>query len=143
MSTKKFLSPGATGNWNNENQKIWLRLPVAYLSLAEAYCEKGDLDNAKVYLNRLRTRVQASIIISTDQDELLQIIRDEWDRELHMEFVEVFNIQRWRTREEHYYNNAWYESLDPPFSDHMYLNLIPGSQLSAHPGLVDDQNPDW
>lgn len=141
LATKKFVSPAASTNTSHENQKLWLRLPVAYLSLAEAYCETGDLDNAKKYLNKLRTRAHASEITSTNQDELRQVIRDEWTRELYMEFVSLFNIRRWGVGQDHYENNVWWELTSAPWSEHFYLTPIPASQLSAHPDL--QQNEGW
>jgi tetratricopeptide (TPR) repeat protein len=141
IATKKFVSPESAGGWYNLNQKLWLRLPVAYLSLAEAYCEEGELDNAKTYLNILRARANASAITTTDQATLRQVIREEWTRELHMEFVSIYNIRRWYVGPDHYENNKWNVASTPAWEDYMYICPIPASQLAAHPDL--EQNTGW
>ena len=70
------------------------RLAELYLNYAEALYHTGDEGTARVYLNRVVTRVNMPEITATGE-ELLQAIKDERMWELCFEGHRFFDIRRW------------------------------------------------
>jgi hypothetical protein len=124
---------------------MFLRLADAYLIIAEAACETDDLAKARLYLNTLRARSNASEITTNDQDELRQIIRDERFRELHGEYKAVFDIRRWGPEvvRDHFENHPARLRFNATFtwSDRNLLWPIPQEELTYN--ALMEQNEGW
>jgi hypothetical protein len=84
-------------DWGPTNFPI-LRYADVLLMLSEAEMELGNLVDARLYLNQVRTRAQANLVtdlMSPDQATLRGIIHDERARELCFEGLRKFDLVRW------------------------------------------------
>ena len=80
-----------------------------YLGYAEACVETNDLDNAKIYLNKVRTRAGIPTVedswknvATLDQNKLRQIVRQERLIEFFLEKQNFWDLRRWKIAEEYY-----------------------------------------
>ena len=144
ISTTKYIDGTAPSNITHINEELYMRYAESFLILAEAYCETGNLEKAREYVNVIRTRANASLITSNDQAELRQIIRDERWRELYFEFTELFDMRRWGTARENFENHPIIQKFFPTlpaWDDKFLLFPIPTDEISRNPAL--EQNPGW
>lgn len=81
-----------------------LRLADLYLLYAEACVETNDLDRAKEYLNRVRTRAGIPTVetswamvpgVTLNQEKLRQIVRQERQIEMYLEAQNFWDMRRW------------------------------------------------
>lgn len=86
----------------------YLRYADVLLMLAEAYNESGNTAKALTYLNQVRERSHIPDVVSTDQDSVRQIIRDERGRELAGEYQRRWDLIRW---------GIWYDALKETAKD--------------------------
>ncbi|MEN8192968.1 MAG: RagB/SusD family nutrient uptake outer membrane protein [Bacteroidota bacterium] len=86
----EFVYDGA----NQEVPWTFFRLGEIYLNYAEACIELGEDDEAKVYLNMLRDRVNMPHITETG-DALRQRYRNERRIEMAFEQARYFDVRRW------------------------------------------------
>lgn len=75
---------------------VIFRYGEVLLNAAEAYCEAGDLENARKYVNQVRERAGMPDYEYTDQAELLKRIRNERRIELSFEDHRMWDLRRWR-----------------------------------------------
>lgn len=75
---------------------IIFRYAEVLLNAAEAYCESGDVEKAKKYVNEVRRRAGMPDYSYTDKDELLKRIRNERRIELSFEDHRMWDLRRWR-----------------------------------------------
>lgn len=140
-----------------------IRLGELYLSYAEACAECNDLDNAKIYLNKIRERagipsVEESWhgIATLDQVKLRQIIHQERQIELYMENHNFWDLRRWGEAESlgekpqglsvTQTNLALFAKpttvdVQRRFVPGHYLMPLPISEVNKNPNLV--QNPGY
>lgn len=139
----KYQDGGASGNVIHSKDHIVYRYVDAFLMLAEAYNENGEPGLALPYLQTARDRVSASVITTTDQVQLRNIIREERTRELYAEMGELFDIRRWNTAEEEYNAHLLRQWRFPNqgWDDRFKLSPIPFVELAKNPNLT--QNPGW
>ncbi|MEG1617780.1 MAG: RagB/SusD family nutrient uptake outer membrane protein [Bacteroidales bacterium] len=85
------------------------RLAELYLGYAECCVETGDLEQAKEYLNRVRTRagiptVEAawSGVAALDQTKMRQVVRQERQIELYLENHNFWDMRRWLLAEKYF-----------------------------------------
>ena len=89
-----------------------VRLAELYLNFAEAAIETGQLAEAKVYINRVRTRAGiptvedawGSIGEPLNQGRLREIVRRERLIELYLEHHNFWDIRRWMLAERYFAN---------------------------------------
>jgi len=75
-----------------------MRTAELYLNRAEAYAEKGEIDNAMKDVNELRKyRLSSNDITlsASTKEEAIQIVRDERRKELCFERHRWFDLRRW------------------------------------------------
>ena len=93
---KLYLKPGEReenyGNNQPLNHKL-IRLAEVYMNYAEACAKTGDENEAKVYLNKIRTRAKLPAVTSTG-DQLFEDIINERHLEFGMEGFRFFDIVR-------------------------------------------------
>ncbi|WP_088323861.1 RagB/SusD family nutrient uptake outer membrane protein [Polaribacter tangerinus] len=143
ISGTKYQDGGAIGNVIHSKDHIVYRYVDAFLMLAEAYNENNESAKALPYLKIARDRVKASVITTTDQNELRKIIREERIRELYAEMGELFDARRWDIVEEEY-NNSYLRQWRNPnqsWDEKFKLSPIPIVELGKNPNL--EQNPGW
>jgi hypothetical protein len=140
----KYLDGDATRNVAHERDVIIYRYADAFIMLAEAYNEIGDSGNALEYLKIARDRVNASEIITTNQDELRQTIRDERIREFYGEYSELYDMRRWGTAQENFENHPTRLRRAPEavWDDKFLLYPIHPTQIAINPNLLPN-NPGW
>lgn len=108
------------GKWYGTSMnRIVLRYADVMLERAEAYAQKGDVDNAISIVNELRTRAKQSLSVISNyesdygvkfniglyggapgKEETLQIVKMERRLELAMESERFFDLVRWGEAEE-------------------------------------------
>lgn len=105
--SKKGVHPGNTasesGSGHIEYPWAVVRLGELYLNYAEACVETNNLDQAKIYINKIRERAgiptleQAwgSIGVALTQDKLREIVRQERMIELYLEHQNFWDMRRW------------------------------------------------
>ncbi len=93
-STRKwdYASPVDVNIDRAYNDQVYIRSAETYLILAEAYMKLGDLPNAAVAINALRTRAHAPVI--TPAQVTLDFILDERSRELFSEEERRYTLLR-------------------------------------------------
>lgn len=111
---KKGISPtrAKTNKQQSPTQYPWpiIRLADLYLGYAEACVETNDLEEAKAYLNKVRTRagiptVEASwgsINVALTQEKLRQIVRQERMIEFYLENQNFWDMRRWLLAEKYF-----------------------------------------
>ena len=103
---KKGVMPSfaVSEGYQDPSQYPWpvIRLADLYLGLAEAAVETNDLDVAKTYLNKVRTRagipdVETSWagVASLNQGKLRDIVRQERMIEFYLENQNFWDMRRW------------------------------------------------
>ncbi|MBR5351286.1 MAG: RagB/SusD family nutrient uptake outer membrane protein [Prevotella sp.] len=126
------------------------RTPEIFISMAEAYAQKGDMDNALSYLNRLREKkfVKGSVnaIKSrsdfSSKDALVKFIWDERRRELSYEE----NMRFWDMRRQgmpaqtHYIYSSvnTFMTYELPMGSPNYVLPIPASELDYNDGCTNN-----
>ena len=90
-----------------------IRLADLYLAYAEACVETNNLDAAKVYLNKVRTRAGIPTVeeswngvATLTQDKLRQIVRQERMIELYLENQNFWDMRRWLLAGEYFNQKA-------------------------------------
>lgn len=90
-----------------------IRLADLYLAYAEACVETNNLDAAKTYLNKIRTRAGIPTVeeswdgvATLTQDKLRQIVRQERMIELFMENQNFWDMRRWLLAGEYFNQKA-------------------------------------
>lgn len=98
----KFWIPDRTANYDSNNYKIF-RYADAVLMMAECWCMKGEYDKALnlVALVRDRAGVDTDRSLS-DEESVMQLIRDERARELGGELHRRYDLVRW---------GIWYDAI--------------------------------
>lgn len=109
---KKGVHPGSNSGGGGHRNYPWpvIRLGELYLNYAEACVESGDLDEAKIYLNKIRQRagiptVEAawgSIGVTLTRDKLREIVRQERMIEMYMEHQNFWDMRRWLLAEKYF-----------------------------------------
>lgn len=106
-----LIRRGAKSSNNNGSKHFSpvLRLADMYLGYAEVLCMCSDLDNALIYLNKIRTRagvpdysfvaVSGKVTCPKSQNDLLNRIRRERIVELAFEWNRFFDVRRWKVAE--------------------------------------------
>lgn len=86
-----------------------IRLAELYLGYAEACVEANDLETAKTYLNRVRTRAGIptvetswSGIATLNQAKLREIVRQERTVEFYLENQTFWDLRRWKVADKYF-----------------------------------------
>lgn len=158
---RKFLNPKfdarvAANNANFQNCPI-IRLAEIYLIYAEAKWNSGDAEEARKYVNKLRTR--AGIPEIEAAAFTFASLQHERFVELAFEGQRWFDIRRWNQGAEKIGGKIFGTDIqDTPggrtytrfevesrfFQPKMYLFPIPLSEINKYPaGTPLAQNPDW
>lgn len=116
---KKFVDPdiikSATGlsEYHNRSWPV-IRLAELYLGYAECCVETGDLETARVYLNKVRTRAGLPTVEEAwskytanpnkpnTQDGLREIVRNERMNEFYLENQNFWDMRRWLLAEKYF-----------------------------------------
>lgn len=167
---KKGVDPDYQVSSNNwwAPQYPWplMRMADLYLLYAEACVECNDLENAKTYLNKVRTHagiptVEESWVTiagrTLDQNTLRDIVRQERMIELYLENQNFWDMRRWLLAEEYFdqkvrgLNNKattidelaqlMEYDFERKFGTHQYLLPIPLADVNRNPQVV--QNPGY
>lgn len=105
--SKKGVHPGNTasesGSGHIEYPWAVVRLGELYLNYAEACVETNNLDQAKIYINKIRERAGiptleeawGGIGVALTQDKLREIVRQERMIELYLEHQNFWDMRRW------------------------------------------------
>lgn len=120
---------------------IFMRYGDVLLMLAEALNESGSSSEALPFLNQIRDRAGLEDIVTTNQSELRDIIKQERKWELAGEFTEYPDLQRWGDIEQSLQNNEDAQFFGTVYDPKLELLPIPQSQLDANENLV--QNPGY
>lgn len=114
-----------------------IRLAETYLVRAEAFLEKGDLENAAKDINVIRNRAQAPEVEPAEVD--IDYILDERARELAFEENRLQTLTRLGKLVER--NNKY----NPMFKYYAHQNLwpIPYSEIEKNTEAVLEQNPGY
>ena len=86
-------------------EKEVFRFAGVILGLAEAWCQKDDLDKACAYLNAVKSRAGIALVTPADfstKRDLMEEIQNEYGRELLGEFQRKHDLVRW---------GIWYDSV--------------------------------
>ena len=162
---KKGVVPGYNVRTSLYNPPFYpwpvIRLAELYLGYAEACVECNDLNTAKTYLDKVRTRagiptVETSWngIATLDQAKLREIVRQERTIEFYLENQTFWDLRRWKkelprevkgwhiqgeTAQEFYRVTTIY--LRSKYSYKDYLWPLKLETILKDPNLV--QNPGW
>lgn len=164
-TNKKWLRPDAMGNVIEYPWPLF-RLGELYLNYAEALVELNRLDEAKVYVDKIRTRAGIPTVddawdnYSTNpgyqhtKEGLREIVRRERMNELYLEGHKFFDIRRWKIAEQYLgmpdrglnTNATKVEDFTPvdlplqrSFHKGQYLMPIPQNEINKAPHIA--QNP--
>ncbi|MGV4438267.1 RagB/SusD family nutrient uptake outer membrane protein [Ornithobacterium rhinotracheale] len=110
---KKGVHPASTakngGSSIQEYPWTLLRLGELYLNYAEACVETNDLNEAKIYLNKIRERAGIPTVEDSwagiavlDQNQLRKIVRQERQIELYLEGHNFWDMRRWLLAEKYF-----------------------------------------
>ena len=124
---------------SNYNDIIYLRLAETYLILAEAQFRLGELADAAITLNALRTRAKATPVTAADVN--LNLILDERSRELVTEEHRRYTLLRtgtWFDRTKQFNRNA-----GPLITLRDTILPIPQSVIDANLTKPMPQNPGY
>ena len=100
----KFWCFGMQYTMDNNSYKVF-RFAGVILGLAEAWCQKGNLEMACAYLNAVKTRAGIALVAPADfstKRDLMEEIQNEYGRELLGEFQRKHDLVRW---------GIWYDSV--------------------------------
>jgi hypothetical protein len=99
--TRKFLDKDVDGQFFRGDQPwIMYRYAEVLLNYAEACIELGEEEEARPYLNMVRTRAGMPASVSETGEELVDLYRYERKYELAFEGHRYFDIRRWLVAEE-------------------------------------------
>lgn len=165
---KKGANPGTTMSTSgiSVSQYPWpvVRLGELYLSYAEACIEKGDLEEAKIYINHIRRRAGIPTVeeswsrigVTLDQDKMRKIVHQERLIELYLENHNFWDLRRWGEAESlgekpmglsiketniNLFAKPIAVDVQRRFIFAHYLMPIPISEVNKNPNLV--QNPGY
>ena len=165
---KKGANPGTTMSTSgiSVSHYPWpvVRLGELYLSYAEACIEKGDLEEAKIYINHIRRRAGIPTVeeswsrigVTLDQDKMRKIVRQERLIELYLESHNFWDLRRWGEAESlgekpmglsiketniNLFAKPIAVDVQRRFIFAHYLMPIPISEVNKNPNLV--QNPGY
>lgn len=113
-----------------------IRLPELYLIKAEAYAELNQLPQALDALETLQTARGLNPFVSADQDEIIEEIMVERQRELNFEGHRFYDLKR-RTMDIPKQQGA----TTVPYDDFRILSELPTSEVDNNPDL--NQNPGY
>ncbi|MFC4219490.1 RagB/SusD family nutrient uptake outer membrane protein [Flagellimonas marina] len=120
---------------------IFMRYGDVLLMLAEALNESGSSSEALPFLNQIRDRAGLDDVVTTNQSELRDIIKQERKWELAGEFTEYPDLQRWGDIEQSLQNNEDAQFFGTVYDPKLELFPIPQNQLDANENLT--QNPGY
>lgn len=140
----KAYDPGTTGVYG-----FAFRTAEAYLNRAEAYAEKGELEEALADLKTLRmNRLKVyEDLVAESQAEVISHVRAERRRELCFEFHRWFDLRRWdRPHLEHTYTPditkpETVERYVLEKDDEAYTLPLPYSVVESDPLIEDIVRP--
>lgn len=163
---KKGVSPDLSMTTSLQSPYFYpwpiMRLADLYLSYAEACVETNDLETAKTYLDKVRTRAGIptveeswSGVASLTQDKLRDIVRQERMVEFYLENQNFWDMRRWLMAEEYFNTKAQGLNIDATnlqsfatlvevdferkfSSPTNYLLPIPNSDLNTNENLVNN-----
>ena len=123
------------------NDILYMRYADVLLMLAESLNGAGQSEEALNYLNQVRTRAGLEDVSTTDQSELLEIIKQERKWELAGEYQEYPDLQRWGDIEASLANNRDAQIFNTVYTPAIELLPIPQSQVDVNENLT--QNPGY
>lgn len=137
-----FKAKSANG-WNSGNNIIYLRLADIILLKAEALNETGNLEGAKVELNKIRTRARLTPADPATQDDMSLAIEKERFLELALEGHRWFDLKRTgRALEVMKASTSRKPGISYTYIDaNDLLWPVPQSEMDKNPNLV--QNPGY
>lgn len=139
-----------------------IRLADLYLGYAEACVETGELDIAKTYLNKVRTRAGIPTVekswegvATLDKERMRRIVRQERQIELYLENQNFWDMRRWMIAEETFSKKAQGLNIEGNTIDDFaqlkeisferkfespknYLLPIPSNDINRNPKLVNN-----
>ncbi|WP_257666842.1 RagB/SusD family nutrient uptake outer membrane protein [Parapedobacter tibetensis] len=160
---KKMIDPAfdpfnTTTSYGPGNNNIILRYAEILLNAAEAAYELGHVEEARGYVNQIRSRPSVAMPVIAAAGFNLEKIRHERNIELAFEGTRTWDIRRWEqgpeklgvpTRgigiEEDGAGNRTYSEtvvIERPFSDKHYLIPIYQTEMDKNPNLQPN-NPGW
>lgn len=116
---------------------ILLRYSEIILLRAEAYARQGDVNNAKMELDKIRTRAGVAASTAADADAALEEILLERRKELFGEGKRYFDLKRTEGTLQRNAPSNW-SSIDH-VSNYKFALPIPNAEIEANPNMV--QNP--
>jgi hypothetical protein len=139
---------------DSDQPYILLRYAEVLLIAAEAKVELGKANDAKPYINDIRTRAGLKEIATVTLDE----VRRQWDCEMAYENRSLWNFRRWRihdmlmgtpfrsrglfplldTRTNKWVYKTNYIGSDVIFQKRFYYNAINGDEIRKNPKLVQN-----
>lgn len=159
---RKYLQPGydktQVSTWTSSQSFIDFRYAEILLNYAEVAVELGEISDAKMAINLIRDR--AGIKELDDAEVTLEKVRHERRIELALEPHRYWDIRRWHIADE-LLNNTMFSAILPyenlsnnsyiyknktvsnqrTFTPNMYYEMIPSSEISKNPNLI--QNPGY
>jgi hypothetical protein len=123
------------------NDIIFMRYADVLLMIAESLNGAGATQDALPFLNQVRSRAGLAAITSTNQAEVLAIIKQERKWELAGEYQEYPDLQRWGDIEASIQNNEDAAVFNTVYTPAIELLPIPQNQIETNPNLV--QNPGY
>jgi len=108
---------------------------------AEALFNKGDVTNALIDINTIRTRAFGNTTGNITAAKLTaQFILDECGREFYYEAHRRTDLIRFGKYTDGNYNWQWKGGTFKGANTDKHLNLfpIPGSEVSANPGIIQN-----
>ena len=123
----------------NDSDFFLMRAAEAWLTYAEAETRLGNPDKAKVAIDEIRTRANASLQPAYSLDFIL----DEWSREFYFEGRRRIDLIRHGKFSGNSYLWQWKGGAynGTTFSSHLNVFAIPDTDLNANSNLV--QNPGY
>lgn len=142
--TAKNLDGSRAANYSSEFASTdfpVFRLADAYMMRAEALFNKGDVTNALIDINTIRTRAFGNTTGNITAAKLTaQFILDECGREFYYEAHRRTDLIRFGKYTDGNYNWQWKGGTFKGANTDKHLNLfpIPGSEVSANPGIIQN-----
>ncbi len=131
----------------NATSLIIMRLGEIYLNHAEALTMLGRLDEAKVYVDKIRTRAglsELSASYTSSQETMLNAVLDERRLELAFEGFRFFDLVRHGKAQEVHdampLEDSYWQTRSP-LTEETILLPIPTTALDTNPSL--EQNPGY
>lgn len=152
----KYVDPqDQSDRFNSGLNVIKMRYADVLLMLAEASIELGDIGAALPLLNQVRDRAGMPDVTAGNQEQLIELVRNERAVELAMEGLRLADIRRWRIAESVMpgqvsgidalsggqvvtLRGLWVRNFTAPRD---YLWPIPAPERSLNPNL--EQNPGY